>query len=469
MTSTLLGATDSLFLYAETRETPMHIGALLPFTPAPGAPPDYLRGLLDELRAGVEIVPPWTRRLETPWLLRNPVHRWIETDVEVDYHVRRTAVPTPGDERELGILIARLHTNPLDLSRPPWELHLIEGLEGGRFALYVKVHHALVDGYTGMKLLTSSLSTDPEERDTPLFFTIPPRQRPRTADADAGLWAGLGSVVRGTLGGVGSTVDLIRALTRLVTQRGALVGSLEAPHTIFDRRITRNRRFATQQYSLSRLKKLAAATDATLNDVVLAICGGGLRTYLLEQDALPDKPLVAFLPVNVRPKDDPGGGVAVGAMLASLGTDLVDPIERLDAVKRSTVEGKRQLQGMTQQAMIAYSAALMAPAALQSLSAAVGIPSPLPHTFNVTVSNVPGPPEPLYFRGARLEASYPLSIPGHGVALNITLHSYADTLNFGFIGCRDTVPRLQRLAVQTGEALKDLERSVGIETLTSTT
>lgn len=461
MASTLLGATDALFLYAETRETPMHVGALLPFSPAPDAPADHLRDLLDELRAGVTIAPPWNRRLETPWLLRNPVHRWVETDVELDYHVRRTAVPSPGDERELGILIARLHTNPLDLSRPPWEVHLIEGLEGGRFAIYVKVHHALVDGYTGMKLLTTSLSPDPAEHDTPLFFTIPPPRRTRTPEPEVGLWAGLGSAARGIRGGVGSTVELVRALTRLVTGRESLVGSLAAPHTIFDRRITRNRRFATQQYSLSRLKKLAAAADATLNDVVLAVCGGGLRTYLLEQDALPDTPLIAFLPVNVRPKDDPGGGVAVGAMLASLGTDLPDPRERLEAVKRSTVEGKRQLQGMTQQAMLAYSATLMAPAALQSLSAAVGIPSPLPHTFNVTLSNVPGPTRPLYFRGARLEASYPLSIPGHGVALNITLHSYADTLNFGFIGCRDTVPHLQRLAVQTGEALEELERAVG--------
>lgn len=461
MTKTSLGPADALFLYLETRETPMHVGALLPMTSPGDAAPDFLRALHDELRAGVTVAPPWNRRLETPWLLRNPLHRWVETDVEIDYHVRRTAVPSPGDERELGVVIARLHTNPLDLSRPPWEMHLIEGLEGGRIAIYVKVHHALVDGYTGMKLLTRSLSTDPEQRDTPLFFTVPPPPRSRP-EPQAGLWAGLAGAVQGTRSGLGSAVDLTRALTRLVAGRGALVSSLEAPDTIFNRRISRNRRFATQQYALARLKRLAAETGGTVNDVVLAVCGGGLRTYLTELQALPAKPLVAFLPVNVRPKDDPGGGVAVGAMLASLGTDLADPVERLDAVIRSTREGKKQLQGMSQQAMIAYSAALMAPAALQTLTAAAGVPNPLPHTFNVTLSNVPGPEEPLYFRGARLDASYPLSIPAHGLALNITLHGYADTLNFGFIGCRDTVPHLQRLAVQTGAALEELEQAVGV-------
>lgn len=456
----LLSTSDALFLYAETRETPMHVGGLIPFSPPDGGPPDHLRRLLDELRAGGQVAPPWNRRLETPWLLSNPVHRWVDTDVEIDYHVRRTAVPSPGDERELGVLIARLHTNPLDLSRPPWEMHLIEGLEGGRFAIYVKIHHALVDGYTAMKLLTGSLSRTPDDPDTPLFFSVAPPQRPRREEPDGNLMASLGGTVRGAVDGVGSAIELGKALTRLVTRRGALVGGLEAPHTILNRRITRNRRFATQQYSTSRLKKLAAAADATLNDVVLAICGGGLRTYLLDRDGLPGKPLIAFLPVNVRPKDDPGGGVAVGAILATMGTDVDDPVERVEAVKRSTSEGKRQLSGMTQQAMIAYSAALLAPALLQSLGAAVKLPNPLPHTFNVTLSNVPGPTEPLYFRGARMEATYPLSIPFHGVALNITLQSYADTVNFGFIGCRDTVPHLQRLAVQTGDALAELEKAL---------
>jgi len=438
----------------------MHVAGLATFTPPARTSAKLLGRLMAELRAGMAVQAPWNRRIQTPWLLANPVHRWVGADVELDYHVRRTAVASPGDERELGVLIARLHTNPLDLSRPPWEMHLIEGLDGGRFAVYLKIHHALVDGYTAMKLLGRSLSRDPGERDTPLLFAVGPPQRTRRSEPEAAPLASLDAVVHSVATGVGSTIELGKALTRLLARREALVGSLQAPHTILNQRITRNRRFATQQYSVSRLKRLATASGCTLNDVVLAICGGGLRSYLHERGALPADPLIAFLPVNVRPGGDPGGGVAVGAMLATLGTDIADPVARLSAVARSTQEGKRQLTGMTPQAMIAYSGALLAPALLQCLGAAARLPNPLPHTFNVALSNVPGPRRPLYFRGARLDASYPVSIPFHGVALNITLQSYADTLSFGLIGCRETVPHLQRLAVQTGEALERLERAL---------
>ena len=187
---------------------------------------------------------------------------------------------------------------------------------------------------------------------------------------------------------------------------------------------------------------------------MLSVCGGGLRTYLSELDALPDRGLVGFLPVNVRTSDDPGGGNAVGAVLATMATDVADPVERLKAVHASTTEAKSQLQGMDQMTAMAYSAALLAPAALQAASAVANVPVP-GTTFNLCVSNVPGPSEPLYFRGARLQA-----IPTHGMALNITLESYADTVNVGFIGCRETLPHLQRLAVHTGEALEELEAAL---------
>jgi len=167
-----------------------------------------------------------------------------------------------------------------------------------------------------------------------------------------------------------------------------------------------------------------------------------------------------MVPVNVRPKGDPGGGNAVGAMLASLGTDIADPVERLTAVNASTQQAKQQLEGLTKEAILAYSGALMGPAALQSLHAIAGTGAGQPRTFNVTVSNVPGPPEPLFFRGARLDTPYPLSIVGHGLALNITVFSYAGTVAFGFTGCRDTVPHLQRLAVYTGDAVAALDAAL---------
>ena len=273
----------------------------------------------------------------------------------------------------------------------------------------------------------------------------------------------LRSLGAAVVGGVSSTVDLTAALVNTQLRRDGdyaqIAGSVQAPHSILNARISRNRRFATQQYEFARLKALGSQHGATLNDVALAVIGGGLRRFLSELGELPDRSLVAFLPVNVRPKGDEGGGNAVGAILASLGTDIADPVQRLTSITASTRASKAQLQTMSTTAILAYSAALLAPAGVQIASALTGVRPPWPYTFNLCVSNVPGPREPLYFNGSRLEATYPVSIPIHGMALNITLQSYADTMNFGFVGCRDTLPHLQRLAVYTGDALDELEKA----------
>ena len=192
-----------------------------------------------------------------------------------------------------------------------------------------------------------------------------------------------------------------------------------------------------------------------MNDVVLAVTGSALRRFLQEQDALPSRSLIAMVPVNVRPKGDPGGsGNAVGAILASLATDLTEPHDRLAAIVASTRRAKEQLQGMSKSAIIQYSALVMAPMMLSFIPGAVGRIRP---AFNIVVSNVPGPETPLYFRGWKLDEMYPLSIPFHGYGLNVTVQSYAGSLGFGFTGCRDTLPHLQRLAVYSNEAMSDLE------------
>jgi diacylglycerol O-acyltransferase / wax synthase len=462
-----LSLVDSLFLYGETRQTMMHVASMSPYTP-PDGDTDLPRRMVDQLRAARSVESPWNLKLAHPRVRFHPRQRWVEDDdFDIDYHVRRSALPSPGDERELGVLVSRLHSNQLDLSRPPWELHIIEGLEGGRFALYHKVHHSLIDGYTGMQLMIRGLSTDPDELDKPLFPMIAPPVRPRPGGASgAGLprWDAA-QLAHGLGGGAASAAGLAKRLATLQFRRRGefepLVGNMQAPRSILNSRISRNRRFATQQYSLSRLKKIATATGSTLNDVAVSITGGGLRAFLQELGELPDKPLIAFVPVNIRPKGDVGGGNAVGAVLASMATDVADPLARLAAVSRSMTAAKANLQGLSREAILAYSAYLLAPGALQVLGAITGIPSLLPLAFNVCVSNIPGPQHPLYLRGARLEAPYPVSIPTHGMALNVTLQSYADTLNFGFIGCRDTLPHLQRLAVHTGEELEELARAVG--------
>ena len=472
-----------MFLYGESRETMFHVAGMMPFSPPRDAPRDFMRALMDEIRAGVAVHRPWNLRLRTPEILRNPLQTWIEdTDVDLEYHVRRSALPSPGDERELGILVSRLHGHPIDFHRPPWELHLIEGLEGGRFAMYVKMHHALVDGFTAMRMLANALSPEPEERDRPLFFSIPPpeprvrRPRPPAEDPGAGAPARAGEGGEGGADGdskvapaglpelmavvreqYGATKIALRTLMKVVHGEDHLTTTRQAPMSVLNGRIGRNRRFATAQLELSRIKAVARAAGGTLNDVILALCSASLRRYLSERDALPTAPLVAMVPVSIRPKGDQGGGNAVGAILASLATTMDDPAERLAAIVASTTTAKQQLQGMSTAAILQYSALLIAPMMLQMIPGAAGRLRP---TFNVVISNVPGPEHSLYFRGAKLEASYPMSIPIHGQALNITCNSYAGSVCFGFTGCRDTLPHMQRLAVYCAEALGELEHAV---------
>jgi WS/DGAT/MGAT family acyltransferase len=451
-----------MFLAAESPETMMHVAGLMQFRPTSGDAQEILDRLRDEIYASAQIEPPWNMKLQTPWFLLNPLQRWVEDKrFDVSYHVRRSALPRPGDQRELGILISRLHGGQLDLSRPPWELHIIEGLDDGNVALYVKVHHSLVDGYTAMKTLIRSMATDPAETDTPLFFRRPlPKREPkkgRSAVPD------LGALFRSISSELATVIDLPAAFAKLaltsVSKKNPLVAPGQAPHTIFNGRISRNRRFATQQYDIERLRAIADSAGGTLNDVALTICGGGLRDYLIGLDALPESSLIAMLPVNIRPKDDPGGGNAVGAILATLGTDIADPSERMAAVTDSTQAAKNQLSGMTSNAILAYTSALMTPFLVQTGAATVGAPRLVPASYNVILSNVPGPDYPLYFRGNELVSTYPVSIPVHGVGLNITCQSYAGTLNFGFTGCRDSMPHMQNLAIKSGEALEALEEA----------
>jgi diacylglycerol O-acyltransferase len=457
-----LSPLDSLFLWGEHRNTMMHVGGLLIFTPPEDAPPTYLRDLVDEAMELHEIKAPWNRKLAATGMLPNPFRSWVtDEDIDLEYHVRRSALPSPGGERELGVLVSRLHSNQLDMRRPPWECHFIEALEGGRFALYVKMHHSLIDGFSAMKLLVRSFSKDADEMDRPLFFSIgfPPRSARPDAPGEGVLAKG-SQLVSNTRRHTSSALTLGKRmaspLVPFVKGQPELVSASQAPHSILNNRIGPTRRFATQQYALAELKQVGERYGATLNDVFLSIVGGGLRTFLGEMGQLPEKSLVAFMPVNVRTRDDNGGGNAIGALLAKVGSDVADPVARLHRVSTSTSAAKSQLEGMTKEGTLAYSAYLMAPAGIQALSAFTGIRGPVGTNFNLCVSNVPGPDYPLYLRGSRMIASYPVSIPFHSMALNITLQSYDGTLGVGFVGCRDTLPHLQRLAVYTGDALRAL-------------
>jgi WS/DGAT/MGAT family acyltransferase len=450
---------DAVWLALESRDTPMHVGGLFEFTLPKNAPTDYLKQEFERMREARTIPPPWNLKLVEAPLFGQPVPFMREThDVDLDYHVRHSALPHPGGQRELGILVSRLHSNQLDLHRPLWEVHLIEGLEGNRFAMYSKIHHSLVDGVSGMRLIMRALSSDPDRRGMAAFWTVGAGGRPQHAGEGDGPLGLLGRPVNAVRGAAAVLGGLSRAAVDLAVAAvddRALQAPYRAPSSVLGGRLGGQRRFATQQYELALIKRLARAADCTLNDIVLYLCGTALRRYLAEHARVPDRPLTAGIPVNLREADDQSMGTAVGIMVAELGTNVANPLERLAAIARSTAEAKHHLRGLPPEARTSYTLLINGPY-IAGLMAGLAGHAPIP--FNVAISNVPGPPEPLYLNGSRLDSLSPVSLLLHGNALNITCVSYAGTLNFGLTGARDTLPHLQRLAVYMGEALEEIER-----------
>jgi diacylglycerol O-acyltransferase len=333
--------------------------------------------------------------------------------------------------------------------------------------MYSKMHHALIDGVSSMRLMQSVLSTDPDRRDmAPTWSVEHSRNRSKsspTESSSSGLPLGaLRSALAISSDAAGLPAALVKTLSRGVRNETSAL-SLYAPRTILNKRITGSRRFAAEDWPLERLQAIGKATRTTLNDVVLAMCSGAMRSYLDELGALPDSSLVAMVPVGLKAKSSQSasasGGNAVGSVMVKLGTDLDDPADRLQGIHHSMVTGKEALGTMTPAQILAMSALGLAPAVLAPMLKMDGITRP---PFNLIISNVPGPKEPLYYNGARMEGMYPLSIPIHGMGLNITCTSYAGNLGFGLTGCRRTVPRLQRLLTHLDDELVALERSSGV-------
>jgi diacylglycerol O-acyltransferase / wax synthase len=470
----LLAPMDAMFLHLESPSMPAHVAGLQIFSLPEGAPADFMRGLVRDLRSTRDLAPPWNLKLKTSRLQGVLPSLVADRDVDMDYHVRHHALPQPGGERELGQLVSRLHSHRLNRRRPLWECHVIEGLGpqpdpesgkplsgGRRFAIYTKIHHAIADGVTTIRLLTQSLGAEADAR-TPPFWAVAPG-KPETAKTPG---TDVATAIREQLR---AAPKVARAVGKLAASAfgdspDALTAPYAAPRSVLNVPITGERRFATQQFEIARLKAVGKAADATVNDVVLALCGAALRRFLKDANALPSRPLVAGVPVSIRPSGDVSGGNAVTMMLAAMGTEIADPRLRLETIRNTTVRGKAHLQRMPRAALSQYSGIVLAPFIAQLLSGLSGRTRPY---FNVSVSNVPGPAKPLYLQGARMEAMYPVSNPFDGQALNITCTSYAGTLNFGFTGCRDALPHMQRLAIHAGEALAELEDAYGLAAVTA--
>ncbi|HWJ07562.1 MAG TPA: wax ester/triacylglycerol synthase family O-acyltransferase [Steroidobacteraceae bacterium] len=457
-----LNLLDLSFVFMETRQTPMHVAGLQTFLPPPDAPRDFPRQVYEYLRSFPVTAAPFNyvlRGLASGRLL--PTFEVAE-NVSLDYHLRHSALPYPGGERELGMLVSRLHSNPMDLDRPLWEIHLIEGLHGGRFALYAKLHHSLADGISGIGLL--NYSDRPDDSRTPPVWAAEKQRDPRRFETPPGAHGAVAHLSAALRNQARVLPELMRGL--LGSAQAAIglkpdpefASLAEAPRTMFNVDVTPQRRVATQSTTLARMRAIGEAAGGSVNDVLLAACSAALRRYLQEADALPARSLIASVPVAL-PRDTTqpgGGGNAISFANVKLGTDIDDVRARFEAIRRSSIAGREYLKQMSPTALMTYTVLISSP---QMLTRVPAIGARVPPLYNIIISNVPGPRSKLYFLGAEMEAYYPISALAHGQALNITVLSYAGSLFFGFTGCADRVPHLQRLAVYTGEALDELEQA----------
>jgi diacylglycerol O-acyltransferase / wax synthase len=466
-----LSGLDASFLYMETATTFGHVSGLGIYErPSPDFDP--LRAAHDRFGAMVGLAEPMRRKLvEVPFQLDHPY--WIDDgDFDLDFHVRHLVLTPPGDVEQLADEVADIVGRPMDRTRPLWEVYVIEGLADDRWAMLTKFHHATVDGAAGVLLLSLLLDTDAN--------AVSPEAREWSGERPPSnselLQQTLHRLVANPVKGVRTQLRLVRnvaaalgltSMSRMASQARDLIKSVvgigaaepndnerriqlpitPAPGTPWNKPITAQRRFAMRGTSLETIKALKNATGGTVNDVVMAICAGALRQYLSDHDALPDKPLRAMVPVSIRTgtETDPWTN-RVSSIVADLPTNCADPLERVALCREAMVAAKRQFDLVPADTLsdVAQTASpVVATAALRLMSRMAGrinLPT------NVTISNVPGPRQPLYFAGARMESYIPVSIVTDGMGLNITVHSYLDRLEFGIIAAGELVPDVWHLA-----------------------
>jgi diacylglycerol O-acyltransferase len=459
---------DASFLALETANATGHVGGLSVLDPSTASEPLTLARLTGVMAERLPLVPVLRRKLlNVPLGLDQPY--WIDdADFDIEYHVREIALPRPGSDAQLTEQVSRLHARPLDRSRPLWELYLITGLARKRAAVYSKIHHAAVDGVSGTELLTVLFDLTPAGRELPAAEPVQPERPPPlpVLAAKAGIRLAWRPVQT-----VRITNELVRILPTLAPLVNTLIGEMlglnrgdgsviatrpgRAPTTPFNQAITPHRRFAFRSVDLDTVKAVKKAFGVSVNDVVMAMCAGALRRWLVDHDALPDQPLVAMIPVSVRaPASQRGLGNRVSAMLAQLPTNVTDPGLRLQIVRSATQVAKAQ-QAVIPQGLVDQVSDFAVPA-LTARAARVVFATGLLHRlppFNVTISNVPGPNVPVYMCGARLVAHYPMSVVTDGQGLNITLVGYLGQLHFGLVSCRELVPDIDKLAGYLPEEL----------------
>ncbi len=463
-----LSGLDSTFLAMESPTTYGHVSSLAIFDPqGTGVGFDDIKQLVSDR---LHLVPPFRRRLvSVPFNLDSP--SWIEDpDFDLDFHLRHIAVPAPGDARQLADLAARLAARHLDRRHPLWEMYVIEGLEGGFIAELTKIHHACIDGVSGAEILGVLLDIEPDPPATmPPAHPWQPDREPSQVEMLARGLTGLATkpragwrLVRHTVPRLGAVARNFSAGVPSARRPRELLSAptMGAPRTPLNGQITAHRRFAFGSLPLTDVKHVKQSLGGTVNDVVMALCAGALRRWLLAHDALPDEPLLAMVPVSVRTDEQRGTfGNRVSVMVVELPTDEADPTLRYARMHDAMTIAKEQHQAIPAD-MLQDFAQFTPPSVLGMASRVLHrVANRINAPFNVVISNVPGPQFPLYSAGARLQGIYPLSAIADGVGLNMTLMSYNGNLDFGLLADREMVPDVWTMIDELRDELETLRKA----------
>ena len=471
----MLETMDSLMLAGEKFGSAMHVGIVMILTPPPDIDP---AGYIDQLYHDGLL----TDRDVDPRLRRRP-HRgadtggvWVWRDVEkidIHQHVHRVTLTPGSGPADLWELVSELHGGRLDLSLPLWTSYLIDGLPDGRFALYIKIHHTVIDGVGGLAMIKNSLTRDADLRNMPPFYSDktlgrrPPTKPGKSPDAKRSRIPSPFGAMRAVADAAAAGLDLTKrvATAEIANLIGAMVSDavvppFDAPQTRFNATLGKRRAAAGISLDRERIRAVQDAADVTGNDVVTALIAGALRSWLLERGQLPDRTMVAMCPVSVRDREDNGGtGNKFGLGLCPLGTDIADPADRLSFIHLAMKNIKKQVTLNGSDAMLA----VMGPA----IGSTVVLPllpfsTLLPPSCNMAISNVPGPRDEMYYNGAHLDEMYPVSSVYDGMGLNVTVCSYAGKIGFGYVTDADVMPRIAELLPLTEQALAELETAFSV-------
>jgi WS/DGAT/MGAT family acyltransferase len=468
-----LTAQDAAFLYLESQGAHLHLTALYIYdqSTAPGGLVRH-KDILKYVESRLHTSPVFRQKLVSlPLSVDYPY--WVDDDqFDLEFHIRHIALPEPRDWRQLCILVARSHSRRLDLSRPPWEMYVVEGLDNikgipkGAFAIIAKYHHAAIDGATGTEIVAGLHSTTPE-------FEADPEPEPWEPESEPS-WLGL--MARAAVNNIRQPFQLTKAMASVLPgiSQSLLKGDLpdisqkyEVPDTIFNAPVSAHRVFDGITFKLRELSDVRRAVPgATVNDVILTLCGGALREYLLSKDELPEESLVVMAPINTRTADEADvAGNVLATMTVPVHTDVADPLARLRAVREATASAKETDRAIGARQMTDISRHI--PSATTALAGRLVTSLGLGHRTrfaNCTVTNVPGPQQPLYFNGAKLLKSTGCAPVIDGMGLILTAISYNGEIVLSITGCREITPDPEFFVACAGRAFQDLKKAAAAET-----